>query len=37
VVKHLPYRYRDFSLLAAEASMAARDQGKFREMHVLLL
>lgn len=37
MVKHLPYRYRDFSLLAAEASMAARDQGKFREMHVLLL
>lgn len=37
MVKHLPYRYRDFSYLAAEASMAARDQGKFREMHVLLL
>jgi len=36
VVKHLPYRYRDFSLLAAEASLAARDQGKFREMHTLL-
>jgi protein-disulfide isomerase len=37
VVKHYPYRYRDFSLLAAEASLAARDQGKFREMHALLL
>jgi protein-disulfide isomerase len=37
VVKHLPYRYRDHSLLAAEASLAARDQGKFREMHLLLL
>jgi len=36
VVKHLPYRYRDFSFLAAEASLAARDQGKFHEMHVLL-
>lgn len=36
VVKHLPYRYRDFSFLAAEASLAARDQGKFREMHTLL-
>jgi protein-disulfide isomerase len=37
VVKHYPYRYRDFSLFAAEASLAARDQGKFREMHLLLL
>jgi protein-disulfide isomerase len=37
VVKHYPYKYRDFSLLAAEASLAARDQGKFREMHALLL
>jgi protein-disulfide isomerase len=37
VVKHLPYRYRDDSHIAAEASLAARDQGKFREMHLLLL
>ena len=37
MVKHLPYRYRDYSRIAAEASFAARDQGKFREMHLLLL
>ena len=37
MVKHLPYRYRDYSYPAAEASLAARDQGKFREMHLLLL
>jgi protein-disulfide isomerase len=36
-VKHLPYRYRDDSRIAAEASLSARDQGKFREMHLLLL
>lgn len=36
MVKHSPYRYRDFSYIAAEASLAARDQGKFREMHALL-
>ena len=37
MVKHLPYRYRDDSYPAAEAALAARDQGKFREMHLLLL
>jgi len=37
VVKHLPYRYRDDARIAAEASFAAHDQGKFREMHRLLL
>ena len=37
MVKQLPYRYRDYSYIAAEASLAARDQGKFREMHSLLL
>lgn len=35
-MKHLPYRYRDSAFLAAEASLAARDQGKFREMDALL-
>jgi protein-disulfide isomerase len=37
VVKEYPYRYRDFSHIAAEASLAAWDQGKFCEMHRLLL
>jgi len=37
VVKNYPYKYRDFSKIAAEASLAARDQGKYWEMHEILL
>jgi protein-disulfide isomerase len=37
VVKMYPYRYRDFAHIAAEAALAAWDQGKFWEMHQMLL
>ena len=37
VVKNMPYKYRDFSHIAAEAALAAGDQGKYWEMHDLLL
>jgi len=37
VIKNYPYKYRDFARLAAEASLAARDQGKYWEMHDILI
>ncbi len=37
VIKNYPYKYRDFSRIAAEASLAAKDQGKYWEMHDILL
>ena len=37
VIKNYPYKYRDFSHIAAEASLAAGDQGKYWEMHDLLI
>ena len=37
VIKNYPYKYRDYSHMAAEASLAALDQGKYWEMHDMLL
>ena len=37
MIKNMPYKYRDYSHLAAEASLAAGDQSKYWEMHDLLL
>lgn len=37
VVKVYPYKYRDFAHIAAEAALAAWEQGKFWQMHTTLL
>lgn len=37
MIKNYPYKYRDFSRIAAQASLAARDQGKYWEMHDILI
>lgn len=37
VIKNYPYKYRDFARIAAEASLEARDQGKYWEMHDILI
>ncbi len=37
VIKHYPYRYRDYSYLAAQAAEAARAQGKFWEYFDLMM
>jgi protein-disulfide isomerase len=36
ILKNYPYKYRDYSRFAAEALLAAGDQGKYWEMHDLL-
>ncbi|WP_169720706.1 MULTISPECIES: DsbA family protein [Thermodesulfovibrio] len=37
VIKFFPYRYRDYSRIAAEAAVEAWKQRKFTEMHELLI
>lgn len=37
VIKNYPYKYRDYSHISAEASLAAGDQGKYWEMHDMLI
>lgn len=37
VIKNYPYKYRDYARISAAASLAAGDQGKYWEMHDMLL
>ena len=37
ILKNYPYRYRDYSYLAAESLLAAGDQGKYWEMHDIMI
>lgn len=37
VIKFFPYRYRDYARIAAEAAIESWKQGKFAEMHDLLI
>jgi len=37
VIKFFPYRYRDYARIAAEAAVEAWKQGKFAQMHELLI
>jgi protein-disulfide isomerase len=36
-LKNYPYKYRDYAHLAAEALLAAGDQGKYWEMHDIMI
>ena len=37
MLKNYPYKYRDYSYIAAEALLAAGEQGKYWEMHDVML
>lgn len=37
MIKFFPYRYRDYARISAEAAVEAWKQGKFAEMHELLI
>jgi protein-disulfide isomerase len=37
ILKNYPYKYRDYSHIAAEALLASGDQGKYWEMHDIML